>query len=242
MNLSGVGVVVPVHDEAERLGDCLAALDVAFARLPSSLRRAAVVVLDACSDESDSIADAWKRSGTDRYVLDRTFRNVGRARAAGMDLLVGKLIAGDPSRTWLATTDADSRVPASWLTDQVRLAGSGVEAVAGSIVVHDWSGHAEGIAERFRRFYEPPGSTDAHEHVHGANLGVRADAYLAAGGFEPLATGEDHALWRALRRAQRLQVSSRRLSVVTSGRLAARAPLGFSAFLAEMEPPLSAAS
>jgi hypothetical protein len=28
---------------------------------------------------------------------------------------------------------------------------------------------------------------------------VRGDAYLAVGGFPPLPTGEDHALWNALR-------------------------------------------
>ena len=159
-----------------------------------------------------------------------------------MDLALAKLSREDASRLWLATTDADTRVPARWLTEQLRLAADGAEAVAGSIQVHDWTGYPEGFAERFRSFYEPPGSTDTHDHVHGANLGVRADAYLAAGGFPPLVTGEDHALWRALRRADRAQISSRRLAVVTSSRRAARAPLGFSSFLAEMTPPLSAAS
>ena len=33
-----------------------------------------------------------------------------------------------------------------------------------------------------------------HGHVHGANMGFRGDAYLAAGGWYPLASGEDHDL------------------------------------------------
>jgi RNA polymerase sigma-70 factor (ECF subfamily) len=37
--------------------------------------------------------------------------------------------------------------------------------------------------------------------VHGANLGIRASAYLAAGGFPPLPTAEDHALLAAAIRA-----------------------------------------
>ena len=46
---------------------------------------------------------------------------------------------------------------------------------------------------RFRMTYQI--NTDGtHPHVHGANLGMRADAYLAAGGWNPLPTAEDHDL------------------------------------------------
>ena len=40
--------------------------------------------------------------------------------------------------------------------------------------------------------------TGPHSHVHGANLGFRASAYLTAGGFPPVPTAEDHALVAAL--------------------------------------------
>jgi hypothetical protein len=69
--------------------------------------------------------------------------------------------------------------------------------------------------------------------VHGANLGVRADAYLEAGGFAGLATGEDHALWNALRQRGRRMVSKRAVKVTTSSRIRARARHGFAGFLAE---------
>ena len=240
--VDALGVVIPVHDEAEHLPGCLAALDSALAAVPRGMRAAAALVLDACTDASADIALAWAARAPDRHVLFHDFRVVGRARAAGMDRVLAELADHAPSRVWLATTDADSQVSPSWLTDQLRHAAEGAEAVAGSIDVRDWSDHPPGWAERFRELYEPAGSSDAHDHVHGANLGVRADAYLAAGGFEPLATGEDHALWNALRRARRRQVSSRRLTVVTSARRIARAPLGFSSFLAAMGTPFSAAS
>jgi hypothetical protein len=240
--IDALGVVIPVHDEAEHLPACLAALDRALTVAPRGVRAVVALVLDACTDASADIAFAWAGRGADRHVLAHDFRVVGRARAAGMDRVLAELASHRPARVWLATTDADSQVSPSWLTDQLRLAADGVEAIAGSIDVHDWSEQPPGWAERFRDLYEPAGSSDSHAHVHGANLGVRADAYLAAGGFEPLATGEDHALWNALRRARRRQVSSRRLTVVTSARRVARAPLGFSAFLAAMATPLSAAS
>jgi hypothetical protein len=34
-----------------------------------------------------------------------------------------------------------------------------------------------------------------HPHVHGANLGIRADAYSDAGGWNDLTVAEDHCLW-----------------------------------------------
>jgi GT2 family glycosyltransferase len=242
--VTAIGVVVPVHDEVERLGDCLAALAEASARVDCAVRVVTVVVLDDCTDGSEAVARAWSAcaAGDERIVLCRQLRNVGRARGAGMDALLERLADRPAEKTWLATTDADSRVPGSWLTEQLRLASQGVEAVAGSIQVSDWSEHPSGFGDRFRQLYEPNdagSSDDTHEHVHGANLGVRADAYLAVGGFAPLETGEDHALWRALGRARRRQLSSRRLAVVTSARLSARAPAGFSSFLAQMSLPAS---
>jgi hypothetical protein len=231
--IGAVGVVVPVHDEVTHLPACLSAIDCALTALPRSILRFAVVVLDACTDGSDGVAQRWA-SGENRALLRVDFRSVGRARAAGMARVLERLSPYPAPSTWLATTDADSVVPHAWLTEQLRLANAGAAAVAGSIQVGDWDGYPARVVERFLRFYEPPGSGDAHTHVHGANLGVRADAYLEVGGFEPIATGEDHALWTALQRAARPRVSSRRLAVQTSARRHARAPRGFSDFLAAL--------
>lgn len=228
--IDAVGVVVPAHDEAALLPRCLAALDRALAALPAELARFAVVVLDACRDASAAIATGW--AGADRAVIAIDARNVGAARAAGMRHVLAALTA-ERARIWLATTDADSEVPPGWLVEQLRFARGGAEAVAGSIQVTDWNGYPIGFGERFVQLYEPAGSDDHHGHVHGANLGVRADAYLEAGGFASLATGEDHALWRALQ--ARPRVSTRALAVTTSARRAARAPDGFSGFLRALD-------
>jgi len=231
--IEAVGVVVPVHDEAALLPACLDSLDRALARLPARLRRVAVIVLDSCSDASPAIVARWA-VGRDRTWLRVVARNVGCARAAGMQRVLEELAAHDRSRVWLATTDADTVVPRGWLTDQLAIAARGIDAVAGSIEVRDWRGYPAGFAERFLHFYAPPGSGDSHGHVHGANLGVRADAYLSVGGFASLPTGEDHALWNALH--ARPRVSSRKIAVTTSARRHARAPQGFSRFLALFGP------
>ena len=63
--------------------------------------------------------------------------------------------------------------------------------------------------------------------MHGANLGFTAQAYLGAGGFPPLRTGEDRALVAALRAQGRRVLRASSLPVVTSARRRYRAPAGF---------------
>lgn len=241
-----MAVVVPVHDEAELLPACLDALERAREALPAHVQCHTVLVLDACRDGSSLVATRWAL-GSDRHVHVVEERNVGRARARGACVALGALGTIDPRDTWLASTDADSRVPACWLTKQLALADAGADAFAGTITIDDWSEHTPAVARAFDRFYVPPGAGEQHGHVHGANLGVRADAYLASGGFPGLPTGEDHALWNALRRGGRRVVARRDPVVVTSARRRGRAPAGFSGFLrdvqtVELDGPESAAS
>jgi hypothetical protein len=89
------------------------------------------------------------------------------------------------------------------------------------------------VYSRFRRRYGT--GTGPHTHVHGANLGFRAAAYLRAGGFADLPTAEDRALVAALTASGGRVRRTRALTVVTSARREARAPHGFSGYLAELE-------
>jgi hypothetical protein len=77
--------------------------------------------------------------------------------------------------------------------------------------------------------------------VHGANLGFSAAAYLRAGGFPDVPTGEDHALVAALEAVGCRVLRTRALTVVTSARREARAPDGFSDYLAELDAEADAA-
>ena len=113
--IRAVGVVVPAHDEQELLPACLAALRVA-ARHPA-LRRLAVhlvPVLDACSDDSGDVAPG---------ALEVQARNVGVARAAGFAEVIARESGRPAQQLWLTTTDADSTVPADWLTEHLRELG-----------------------------------------------------------------------------------------------------------------------
>jgi hypothetical protein len=72
---------------------------------------------------------------------------------------------------------------------------------------------------------------EGHPHIHGANLGIRADTYLAIGGFAPLLVGEDAALAQRAMEAGASIVRTATLPVLTSGRLRGRATGGFATYL-----------
>ena len=130
---------------------------------------------------------------------------------------------------WTVHTDADSVVPENWLHHQRRVAESGFAAVAGVVEVDSFAEHDALVAHRHLLHYH--GTGDDHPHVHGANLGVRGDAYLRVGGWAAIPSGEDHALWNSVRRAGYPTLSTRTIHVVTSGRRVGRAPNGFAARL-----------
>lgn len=215
--LDRVVVVVPAHDEEELLGRCLDAVDVAVDALGTGLEVRTVVVLDGCTDRSAQVV-----RGRPVTVVGTTARTVGRARSLGV--AVGAAGVPDPHRCWVASTDADSTVPREWLLEQVSAASAGADVVVGR-VLPDAATLAEGLLQRWLARH-PPGRAS----VHGANLGVRLGHYRAAGGFPPLATGEDVALVEALR-GTGARLETGRTPVVTSSRLEARAPDGFAAYL-----------
>ena len=212
------GVVVPAHDEAELLPACLAALRSAadVAGVPVRL----LVVADACTDATAAVAAA---AGAE--VIRIRARNVGAARAVGLARLL-RTEDTDPAAMWLATTDADTVVPPGWLRRQLGYADQGWDVVLGTVAVTDWAGHPPHAPAVFEARYEF--GAGPHPHVHGANLGIRASAYLAAGGFRPLRTAEDHALLAAATEAGCQVLQAADITVETSARRQARAPRGFS--------------
>jgi hypothetical protein len=224
-----VGVVVPVHNEQESLGSAFAALTHAFEQLNRwKLFLRAAVVLDACSDVSEALSCEWQGALAQRQsplkvtVVSCAAKNVGSARALGCGVLLAEWSRIDPSRIWLATTDADSRVPKDWLATQVVQHESGVDHWSGRVSVADWSEHLDETRLRWQDEYGRE-----NQPIHGANLGFNAAAYLSAGGFEPLETGEDRALHRALIAHGACSYFDSANPVVTSARRRARAPLGF---------------
>ncbi|MGC5014286.1 glycosyltransferase [Streptosporangium sp. DT93] len=243
--IRAVGVVVPARDEEALLPSCLAAVKLAARMLPR-IPVHLVVVADRCGDRTASLA---ARAGA--IVVEGSMTGVGHARRTGAEVLLHRTRALDPSTVWIATTDADTLVPPCWLSRQLEHASRGWEAVVGTVTVTDWAGrpapYRAAYAEHYARGIGAPADVPAdgdgmrahgasrwHSHVHGANLGVTAAAYLAVGGFRPLPTGEDHALVGALESAGRRVLRTTGVTVTTSARHDPRAPDGFGDFLARL--------
>jgi GT2 family glycosyltransferase len=211
-HLREIVVVIPAHNERSVLPRCLQSV-AAAARLVD-VPVTVMVVLDACTDHTDDVTPESV------HVLRVSTRNVGAARAAGF-------IAAAPNadaETWLATTDADCVVPERWLAEQVIHHGASVHGAVGTVAV-DWCEHPAETRRRYERLYrcdEP-----IHGHVHGANLGVRGDAYWRVGGFRPLHVGEDVDLVKRLLAAGAPLAWDTDNPVLTSDRRDFRASGGF---------------
>lgn len=223
-----VGVVVPAANEAELLDRCLRGLRASREDLHRAhrqvVRSRVVLVLDSCTDASAAIASDYPEV----EVVEVSVRSVGRARNAGVQHLLRSGVRA--SEHWLANTDADSEVPVGWLAGMVEQAHLGAHLVIGTVTPDSGLPGAVDAAWHARH----PQRHD-HPHVHGANFGIRADAYTDLGGWPLLTTGEDKAFADRASAARDLRISrTAQLPVRTSVRLDARAPSGFSSYLRDL--------
>jgi glycosyltransferase involved in cell wall biosynthesis len=223
--IAAIAVVIPARDESELVGRCLDSVLAAKARLEKKHGDVCVsvtVVADRCTDDTADVARAYP--GVTVVQIDAG--NVGMARATGAMLAIE---ASDalPHDVWIASTDADSAVPPGWLIEQMRLARRGAAVVLGTVRpdVDDLSTEQ---ASAWAAVHTPATSVG---EVHGANLGLRADVYLAAGGFPGIAEHEDAALVDRCASAGAEIVATGRCEVATSGRQVGRTPGGFARYL-----------
>jgi hypothetical protein len=223
-----VAVLIPARNEEMLLERCLHSVETARQRLPAGVTSDVIVVADSCNDRTLEIARGML--GNRGLAVKCEAGIVGVARALASVLAISRL-PGAMKRCWLANTDADCDVPPTWLCDQLRLATQGAEAIAGVVSVDSFAEHGAHVAKRFRQTYKTF-ADGTHPHVHGANLGLRADVYESIGGWKTLRTAEDHCLWNRLRSRGHDCRAVARLSVVTSGRIVGRAPDGFAGALA----------
>lgn len=204
-------VVIPARNEAPLIGRCLTA--VQRARVPDC---SVIVVADSCTDETAAIARSF--AGVEVIELDAA--NVGEARRAGIE-------HGLQGAGWIASTDADSKVPANWLSDQLRLAHEGSDVVVGTVRPDA----ADLSPEQLRAWSARHNPARPNGHVHGANLGIRSSAYVEVGGFHPLAEHEDVELVERLRVLGKTITPANTAEVVTSGRSFGRTPGGYARYL-----------
>lgn len=239
-----VVVAVPAHDEAALVASCLrsvAAAAEAAVEEGAIARAEIVLVAHRCRDETATVARhalatrrgshrvtssviAWDEPADVGAVRDHAVRHGLRA------------VSGSAPDTWVFSTDADTVVARDWM---VRALGEArrddAVAVVGMVTIDSWRGSRSGL-RRYRELIERGLYTDeqgrpAHRHVYGANLAVRADAYLAVGGFPANGHGEDQHLVDALAAAGHRMVRTRDVVTTTSGRTTGRAGGGLAHLL-----------
>ena len=172
--IEAIGVVVPAHDEETLLPACLVALRRAAG--PVSIPVHVIVVADACTDRTRHRAGLRRRG--DQHPRSQRRR---RPRRRDDRAAAARRRAHDPAATWLATTDADTRRAAALAAAAARIRRRGLgRGPRAPSSVTDWDGYPPHVPDVFEQRYAfGPGP---HPHVHGANLGIRASAYLAPAG------------------------------------------------------------
>lgn len=216
-----LAVVVPAANEQDTIGACLEAVLTAAAATGGRVE--IVVVLDACTDATADIVASFPVT-----AVPCGHGNVGAARRLGARHALPALGADGV----LASTDADSLVPADWLVELAAMTRT-ADLVLGTVVP------GAGLpADVERDWYRRHELRDGHPHVHGANLAIRAGAYRRLGGWRPLASGEDTDLAaRAAAAGLRIHRTGR-VPVRTSPRLHGRTPHGFSSYLRGLGEPV----
>ena len=181
--LRHIEVVIPARNEEEHIAACLTSVRGAMARLRCECPHVScgvTVVLDCCTDDTAALVDAHGARGIVSH--------------ADVRAPLGIWVRSPPSRvtTQMSRYRAVARQygrrqhSAELLASRTGLLGdNGIDAVIGTVTP---AGLPEEINERWHRRHR---LTEGHDHVHGANLGIRASAYLQAGGFASRSVHED---------------------------------------------------
>ncbi len=186
------------------------------------------MVLDRCTDGTADIVATYP--WVERVVSSAG--RVGAARAIGVQHALSQETVA-PERIWIATTDADSRVPADWLSHQLDHAARGADLFRGLVEPDEDECGPSAYAAWFTGYVQ----ADGHGHVHGANLGVRGNAYALCGGFDQLAAFDEDVTLSRNAQSRRLRVvASAQARVATSGRLRGRVDAGgFAGYLRALD-------
>lgn len=183
-----LAVIVPAHNEAQRIGRCLASLQRAASHPALAGETVMIIVVaDDCSDGTEAIA---REAGA--VAVCTSVHDVSVARTAGADMAVW---AG---ARWLAFVNAHAVVDEDWLAAQL---AARADVVCGRTALHDAAAAPIVGAPR----------------VHAGNFGVSAATYCRSAGFASCVDEDDHALGLAFEATGALIVHSDAVSAIASG-------------------------
>ncbi len=235
-------VAIPVRDEAERIGVCLAAL----ARQTVSADHV-VLLLNNCSDRTADVVRACPKPRHRLHIidcnLDGPVASAGFARALAMKHAASLAASLRNDDAVILTTDADGKVPENWVEANLRAIDEGADAVCGMAVIdplealliprhlHEDDAREVAYGELLDQIESVilPGSADPwprHTQDSGASIAIRASMLRRVGGMPCLHSGEDRALIERLRLIDAQVRHDPQISVVVSGRIEGRAQGG----------------
>ena len=233
-------VAIPVHDEAERIADCLRAL--AWQR--DSRTHEILLLLNNCTDATEAVVRELAPTlpvPVHSHIVHfpPELASAGHARATAMRLAAER--AG-PAGV-LLTTDADGRVAPDWIARNLAAIRDGAEAVCGRAVIdpvdaalipaHLHEDDALEVAygallDQIDWLVDPDPADPwpRHDEHSGASIAVTWAAWHRAGGVPDVPAGEDRAFVEALRRVDAVVRHAPEVSVIVSGRIDGRAKGG----------------
>ncbi len=239
-NARRIVVAIPMHNEAETIETCLAAL----ARQDHEDPFEVVALLNNCDDDTARIARGLVSSlPYDLHILecwlDPAALNAGVARRMATQYALS-LVGEDGI---ILTTDADAKVATNWIAANIASIDAGADVVAGMAVLDEHD--AEALPERlliddakevaFGTLLDEidwlldPDAADPwprHTQHSGASIAVRARCLALAGGVPAIPLGEDRRLFTRLHRIDARIRHATEVTVTVSGRTAGRAKGG----------------
>jgi hypothetical protein len=253
-----IWAAIPARDEADELEPCLTAL----AAQRHAALRGVVICLSNCTDDSATVVSRIAgtlpfRVDTIDVALPPNRACAGMARRLAMDRAA--VLAGPDGI--LLTTDADARVPPSWVSANLSAIASGADAVAGRSEIEPVGArlipehlHAIGTREgayaslldeiRWLLDPDPADPWPRHDEHCGASIAVTVGAYHRVGGMPAVPLAEDRAFFDQLRRLDVRIRHAPEVRVMVSARLHGRAPGGMADTMrrriAQMDPFLDA--
>ncbi|WP_427018248.1 glycosyltransferase [Pseudarthrobacter sp. P1] len=226
--IEAMAIIIPARNEQSLLAACLAALTgsiAGFHEATTSVHVSVTVVLDRTTDSSQDILAGFPQIN----VVASSAGRVGSARNHGIRHALS-LAESPRERIWILNTDADSTVPSNWMSQHWRLACEGSDVVTGTV-----EPHRDGMtARQLSLWHRAHDLSEGHAHVHGANLGFRADVYQRLGGYRDVPVHEDRDFVEAARTHGFLVRATDLCRVLTSGRRHSRVDGGFAGYLAHL--------
>jgi hypothetical protein len=241
-----IAVAIPVHNEAELIGATLRALNEQRDAPPFTV----VLLLNNCTDNTAEAVEAVSAELNFSIVAyDITLPPELSDAAWARRLVTNAACEFAGADGYVLTTDADSRVDATWIATHVKRFEEGIDVVCGFVTPDLTDGpmpplemivrgamefeYSQLMAE-LHALVDPDPCDPWPTHIveTGANLGMRARLLATLGGIPHVCPGEDRAFVEIARRKGYLIKHEFSTNVVTSSRIRGRAEGGWSADLA----------